>query len=255
MAPDAGLNAWLADFFQRRPTADGVPPRLSAPPPPPPLHFPPAAKVNPGQQLQLTPVSLPPSRPIPRGWQGAFRSRKLDRVVRWKSQLVFELFQHLEADPRVTDFAFRSLRLELRGAERRSAYIPDASAVIDGETWLIEVAWSAHLTPTLLKRYRQFGEALSNDGFGFQLVTETQIRHEPRWSNVRWIVRALPADDPSADRRRRCLDRLQSGPVTLEQLRGLDLALKDLMRLTLLGDIAFDLDQPLTGATLFWRAP
>jgi hypothetical protein len=203
----------------------------------------------------LTPVAPKPSRPIPQGWQGRFHSRKLDRTIRWKSQLVFELLQHLEANPRITDFAFRAQRLELHCEGRRTAYTPDLSVVVEGATWFIEVAWSSRVTPAVLKRLRQFGEALSRDGIGFQLVTEAQIRHEPRWGNIRWILRTLPSEDLPTESRRRCLERLDESSACLDELRalGADLSLKDLMRLTLLGDIAFDLDEPLRGSTLFWR--
>ncbi len=113
IAHDAGLNEWLGDFFRRRPIAEGVPKRPGMPPPPPLLHCPPAAVANETPEILLTPVAPRPSRPIPQGWQGRFHSQKLDRTLRWKSQLVYELFQHFEADPRVTDFAFRPLRLAL----------------------------------------------------------------------------------------------------------------------------------------------
>lgn len=255
MAPDVGLNAWLTDFFRRRPIADGVPIRPGTPPPPAPLQFTPATAANTCREVVLTPVTPKPSRPIPHGWQGRFHSRKLDRTIRWKSQLVFELLQHFEADPRITDFAFRAQRLELHSAGRRTAYTPDLSAVANGTTWFIEVAWSNRVTPPVWRRLREFGEALSRDGIGFQLVTEAQIRHEPRWGNIRWILRALPSEDLPAERRLRCLERLNDSPACLDELRGLDAAfsLKELMRLTLLGDIAFDLDEPLRGSTLFRR--
>lgn len=251
MTLDAGLSEWIADFLRHRP---GVPRRPGTQPPPPPLELPPAAVANDYPEIVLTPVPPRPSRPIPEGWQGRFHSRKLDQTLRWKSQLVFELFQHFEADHRISHFEFRPLRLELAAQEGRKSYTPDVGAVIEGATWFIEVAWSTRLTPAALKRFRQFGEALSRDGFGFQLITETQIRHEPRWGNIRRIIRALPSADPPADRRLRCLEHLGAAPATLDELRAsdADVSLKDLMRLTLLGDIAFDIDQPFVGSTVFW---
>ncbi len=248
MADDA---AWLRDFLVRWPPAAGVPPRPSLPPPPPRLRLAPLPRPSGEPQVDLIERGPARSRPQREGWQGRFQSLKVGQTVRWRSRLVFELLQHLEADPWVTHFAFRAVSLRMMSGRKRRTYTPDLMVVSRGETWFIEVAWSAQVSVARFAQLRCFGEGLAADGIGFLLLTEDQIRHQPRYGNVVRILRALPASDPPPGRRARCLDILAEACLPLADLCAVqpELTLKDVMRLTLRGDLTFDLDQPFCAAT------
>jgi hypothetical protein len=202
-------------------------------------------------EVDLLPLKTRRSRPIREAWQGRFQSRKLARTVPWRSQLVFEFLCHCEVDSSVTSFAYRPVRVDCRQAHSRRSYTPDVHVLRDGQSWFVEVTWEADLADTeRVARWAFFGEKLSASGLGFMLLTERQIRAQPRHSNVFRILRALPAQDPPSEIRKVVTDAMGVGGATVAHLvQECGCSLKQLMRLVLIEELAFDLNEEFGPST------
>lgn len=248
-----GSAEWLMGFVERFPPASGLPAKAPPPLKPPPLTLEPGSdQVD--EEIVLVEVRQKRSHAIRQGWQGRFQSVKLDRTVRWRSQLLFELFCHWEVDPTVTDFDFRPVLIRFRDKAGRSSVTPAASARTQSGVWFYEVCWEASVTPQKLERWSRCGRKIAAAGFGFQVLTESQIRRQPRWTNVRNIVRAMPAADPDESQVARAREVLAGGGAPASDLLDGGVTLKSLMRLVLRGVIGFDLDQPFGPATWISRS-
>jgi hypothetical protein len=172
----------------------------------------------------------------------------------------------LEADPSFEGFALEAHSLIYfapaeRGNLQRRTYTPDVVARTTSGAIVVLEAKAAALRakPNWAEREHIIRDAYWYDhGVRFCVLSELDIRKEPRLSNCKVIVsRARGADDP--DLSLHLSDAISTGPRTLRELYRLAHAPKTsvfatLMALVYRGQVRFDLAQQLSEGSLFSEA-
>ncbi|MBZ9797757.1 hypothetical protein [Mesorhizobium sp. ES1-4] len=179
------------------------------------------------------------------------------------SLLERDLHTLLEADPSFESFALEAHSLIYfapaeHGSLQRRTYTPDVVARTTSGAIVVLEAKAAALRakPNWVEREHLIRDAYWCDhGVRFCVLTELDIRKEPRLSNCKIIVsRARGADE--SDLSLRLLDAISTGPRTLAALYGMVLAPKasifaTIMALVYRGNIQFDLAQQLSEGSIF----
>lgn len=135
--------------------------------------------------------------PSGRGIRGYFPSRKMGRMIEWESLLERDAILLLEFSPAVVRYREQPVRIDfyLDGEPRR--YIPDFEAELanDGITH-IEVKPASKLAkPEIAHRYWAIARHYEKGDTGFQILTEKELRAEPRLSNLRLLAYHQPKID------------------------------------------------------------
>jgi hypothetical protein len=203
-----------------------------------------------------------------RGYTGRFPSYRdtEDALLVFESLLELDLLVLLEADPEVSQIWPQPLTLGVHFSGHYYKTIPDFySGQVTGERKLWEVrAASAvvtddHEIQSAIDAWYKSVEAQANrQGFEYYLVTEDDIRVEPRLSNSRHILRGRGnlIDADALRSVRHALSHL-SNPTTVGTVRehaGDSVnAFWALMRLLYLGEIKADMSRPFGNhTTIFW---
>lgn len=136
-----------------------------------------------------------------RGVRGYFPSRKMGRMIAWESLLERDAILLLEFSPRVVRYREQPVCIDyyLDGRPRR--YIPDFEAELDNEEIThIEVKPASKMAkPEIAHRYRTIAWHYERGETSFQILTEKELRAEPRLSNLRLFAYHQPKieDEPT----------------------------------------------------------
>ncbi|MGA9796683.1 MAG: TnsA endonuclease N-terminal domain-containing protein [Rhizomicrobium sp.] len=224
--------------------------------------------------LGLFPGSRPLGKRSRRGrtpsYHGIHAGHKALGWALYESLLERDFQTDLCADPRVKAYAVQSHQLKywfpsFSGVQTEHIYTPDVCVLLkDNRTVVFEVKHSRlRLRATWQKREPHIRRAYAEDhGVPFLVVTEREIRIQPRLSNYEIMLRHRhPMDDAEAeiavrDALHRVQNRTHIGEVCdaclLRQNR-LSRSYSALIRLALTGEIALDIDSPLSLATAITR--
>jgi hypothetical protein len=203
-------------------------------------------------------------------YHGVHGGHKALGLALFESLLERDFQTVLCADPRVQAYAVQSHRLRywlpsVSGVQTQHTYTPDAVVVLkDGRPAVFEVKHSRlRLRSGWQKREPHIRRAYIEDhGVHFQVVTEQDIRIQPRLSNYEIMLRHRhPMDDAEAEIAvRDALYRVHQRPnigevcdACLLRNNRLSRIYSALIRLALSGEIALDLDTPLSLATAIVR--
>lgn len=181
--------------------------------------------------------------------KGIFASGKAQRSIQWESQLERDLVVQLEFQHDVLRYREQpaTLGLEVEGKARR--YTPDFAVERPWGVDIIEVKPAdIAARPEWQALFQAAAERIGGLGLRYQILTEREIRVEPRLSNIRLLLRySQNTLDPH--HQNAALGFLTDGPLALgavkDRLRplGADAAVP----LTLLCRrwLITDLDQPI----------
>ena len=133
--------------------------------------------------------------------RGYFPSKKMQRMVAWESQLERDALLLLELSPGVVSYQEQPEQLSYWDGEVIRSYVPDFWVLLQDEHSLfIEIKpLSELLRPTVREKYTQIAQQLQAQGRDYRLLTEQEIRHEPRPVRFPPGPRLLP---PSSWKRR-----------------------------------------------------
>lgn len=153
-----------------------------------------------------------------RGLRYRVSSVKTDRRVRAASHLEFCLALLCETDPDVLTYVEQPLTIAYMDGGKRRRYRPDMFVRRTDRDEVLEVKRAREANTAEAERgYRLRANALAALGLSFRLVTEQQLKREPRWSNLQLLVRDRHAPMPTAA----MLDDLQAlfrarGPLRID---------------------------------------
>ncbi len=224
-----------------------------------PSHF--------GLQGGAGPVRRWTRRGLTSSWDGYFASQKAEGFVRFESLLERDGLTLIEADPQIQRYAVQAHTLTYwasdgRGGSQKRSYTPDVVAQDrHGQMIIVEMKagyfargpkWS-QLEPDIRRAYQE------DYGARFVLLTEADIRLQPRLSNCQVLLRhrAPPHDEPATLVMELVLGEVADQPSVdtaclRAAKRGLtrDRSFSALMRMALKGRVSFDMSRPINGAAL-----
>lgn len=136
-------------------------------------------------------------RPTGRGVRGYFPSRKMGRMVAWESTLERDLVLHLEMSPGVLRYHEQPVKIYYEDDGELRLYIPDFEVVLcDGEIIHMEVKPSRKLAqPDFARKYAKIRRHYADMEMGYRILTEKEIRVEPRLSSLQTLFQYLPRLD------------------------------------------------------------
>jgi len=195
-----------------------------------------------------------------RGRFGKFASRKTGRSVRSRNSLEFDLHHDWEVDPTVVDFVERPVRLRYVGEAGKPRHHVPAAAVrwIDGTTEFVDLTWEeAEEKPARKRRWERVGRAYASLGCQYRVLTDLDVRRQPRLTNIQTLFRSRQVRAPAARTFDRLCAALSSGTARMGDLPALvpGLTPKQVPWLILRGILAVDLELPLVEARVVRLAP
>lgn len=126
-----------------------------------------------------------------RGFRGYFPSKKLNRMVEWESILERDAIYLFEHSPGVVSYQEQPslVYYEIDGEMRK--YFPDFELVLaNGELVHVEVKPEAMLSSEKLsKKLTAIAQTYAARKFTFRVLTDTEIRREPRLHNLKLLSR------------------------------------------------------------------
>lgn len=185
---------------------------------------------------------------------GYFSSIKMDALIPWESQLELDCLRILEVDNNVIGIHAQPewVTYACQGRERR--YCPDfAVQYRDGSNRRIEVKYEADaVRPEMQERFVAVGSVYSAHRVEFRVMTESEIRREPRLANAKRMLRDLHLV-PRSDLSQRVADifnvrRPQTIRALEEALGYLLECREDLIRMALRGYFDIDIGHAPLGA-------
>jgi hypothetical protein len=187
-----------------------------------------------------------------RGFRGKFPSLKLGRFVHWESILERDAILMTEYDPSVLSYQEQPCVVTYYDAQGTvRTYTPDLRIERESGETFAEVKPSRKLAkPDLRAKLEAIALRMKERKQPFRILTELEIRREPRYSNAARIHDALRSLN-SVDR-----SKLKAIPKSLkgEQRFGdLVKALgseRQVFRHFVAGNVEIDLDQPISDASL-----
>jgi len=187
---------------------------------------------------------------------GRFPSRKSKAMISWESQVERDFLYLLETDPEVEAFVEQPERLRLEIDGDLHSYVPDfLIGSHQGQLWFAEVKHDDEAErPENKAWFAAAAHACLQLNVGYRLVLESDIRREPRLSNAKLLLRYTNID-PEHDIVVRATALVEEAPMPLGALRealGGHQRHQDVMALLLSGQIAVNLDQPLTDDSPVW---
>ncbi|WP_109117768.1 TnsA endonuclease N-terminal domain-containing protein [Azospirillum sp. TSO22-1] len=129
--------------------------------------------------------------------KGRFPSLKMGRTIHWESQLERDLIYLLEFDPDVQAYREQptTLSLVVDGKSRR--YTPDFLVQKPHGFYVVEVKPAEKARqPEYVALFAAATTSLQAMAAGFQILTEVDIRAQPRLDNIRLLLRYQRVDVP-----------------------------------------------------------
>jgi len=183
-----------------------------------------------------------------------FPSLKNGRLVHCEGLLELDAAYLFEAHRRIVRYREQPARHHYADGDRTRRYTPDFELTLaDGSTLLVEIKPERSLAADDVQQTLQAVRAhMRRSGHPFVVLTDTELRLEPRQSNVRSIFRRAGRQWPTGDAAKVDLSRqLASLPMPLREA---DEAFKasgstSVYTLLLLGLLRFDQSLPLQAST------
>lgn len=131
--------------------------------------------------------------------KGRFPSLKMGRSVHWESQLERDLIYLLEFDPEVQAYREQPTTLSLMVEGKPRRYTPDFLVQKPHGLYVVEVKPAEKARqPEYIALFAAAAESLRSLASSFQILTETEIRVQPRLDNIRLLLRYQRMDVPEA---------------------------------------------------------
>ena len=121
---------------------------------------------------------------------GKFPSIKNGRMVWWESQLERDFLYLLEIDPDVISYEAQPLKMEYFMEGKIHRYTPDVRVIRTDRKQIVEVKDEAKSKKEeYVQLFRRVGPICQKEGYEFIVVTDREIRIQPRLDNVKMIYK------------------------------------------------------------------
>lgn len=183
--------------------------------------------------------------------RGDFPSHKNDRMVGYEHLLERDACVLFEMSPLVVSYREQPERLWFSHGDRTRSYTPDYELELaDGQRVLVEVKPAHRLaTPDVREKFDHIVAHMTRANKHFVILTDIEIRKQPRLSNLRRLLHDAPLFDVTADVLRRSIRALVNSQVSTfgdaESAVGREIFINLLMR----GAATCPLDQAITSDT------
>jgi hypothetical protein len=126
--------------------------------------------------------------------RGKFPSRKNGRMVQHEGLLELDAIYLFEASPLIAGFREQPAAIRFADGTKLRKYTPDFEVTLmSGENVLVEVKPKAKLAdPELDRKLKLLEDYFARRDQVFVVLTEEQLRLEPRQSNLRWVFHQAP---------------------------------------------------------------
>jgi hypothetical protein len=127
---------------------------------------------------------------------GRWHSSKTGRSQPWEARAERDHFFLCDADAAIVTYLAQPHRLEIDvGAKDPLIYLPDATITrADGSVEIVEIKRACEvLKKEYLEKIGLAAEVYAGLGWGFRILTDTEIRQEPRFKNARRVCAHQPA--------------------------------------------------------------
>lgn len=131
--------------------------------------------------------------------RGKFPSRKTGRMVKYEGLLEWQALYLFEASPAAVSYAEQPETTRYPDGNRLRRYTPDFEICLrDGASLLIEVKPKRNADkPETRHMLNAAADFYARQGRTLEVLTDEQIRVEPRQANLRWIYHRAPRIRPS----------------------------------------------------------
>lgn len=119
---------------------------------------------------------------------GIFPSTKSGHTLHWESQLERDRMYGHEIDPHVRSFREQPETYDVKVGDKWCRYTPDLEVIFHSGAIIIEEIKPAERVAKEISLYRAFAHQLESQGICFRVVTDTEIRRQPYFSNVRHLL-------------------------------------------------------------------
>lgn len=156
-----------------------------------------------------------------RGFRGYFPSKKLKRMVEWESILERDAIYLFEQSPGVISFQEQPalVHYELDGETKK--YFPDFELVLSNDEIIhVEIKPKQKMeSPVLTKKIAAIADAYARRGMKFRLLTDADIRQEPRLQNMKLLQQFKTHQISANESKKKVTEILQDGePVSVSQI-------------------------------------
>lgn len=121
---------------------------------------------------------------------GKFPSRKMNTAVWWESQIERDFIYLLEADREVVAFKGQPFRVEYFLDDIKKTYVPDFYVERKGKRQVVEVKPASKAGSEKNRDiFRCVSRVCEKNGYEFIVVTDKEIRVQPRLDNVKLLFK------------------------------------------------------------------
>lgn len=220
-----------------------------------PSEFPPRSAAAPGTGATATSARSGVRKVITRRTKrvvGLFPSKKNNGQIAWESLLERDYCAVLELDPAVLAYRSQPERMTLFVDGARRWHVPDFLVTLRSGDAFHEVKPLAKTQkPDVNAMLTAAAAAAAERGLGYRVVTEEDIRLQPRLANAKLICRYMCVE-VSRLLRHDVITRVSLAPTTigtLTEVLGERGGFVTVMGLIASGTLAIDMDVPLTQAS------
>lgn len=186
--------------------------------------------------------------------RGKFPSSKACRMISFEELLERDALYLFEFSPQIKDIHQQPFKFFYPCAGRVRRYTPDFElGLVNGDHLIVEIKPSKVLAkPAIAEKISAVRAAMTQQGRRFMVLTEKEIRLEPRLENLK-VLYSLLRFAPSADQRQLLQKlRIQYGQGALLQMKDLIESfgrMTDVLQLLAHGLVATDLMQTISHAS------
>ncbi len=203
------------------------------------------------------------ARAVKPGWQSrptrVLASLIASGIVVCESALERDAYLHLEFDPKVRTYRVQPYTIEYDTHPKLKTF-PDAEVIgSDGRWTIIQIKMKATYEKHLSKpHFRNEGSLFRSLGWNYRVLTEREIRIEPRLKNLKLMHRYRDLDMPAplvAEMVELVRSRIGVTILQIVQaLRHLDVHLVNVVSLVAQRLLWIDLDKPIGDDTMVYQA-
>lgn len=124
---------------------------------------------------------------------GGFASKKTGAIIPWESQIERDFLFHLEFDHSVLSYRSQAIKIEFNFQGKVTSHFPDIQVVRPNNQIDYYEVKPAHVTESseFQEKTKIITEHLARQGHGYSVVTDKDIRVEPKFGNLKLLYRYL----------------------------------------------------------------
>jgi len=187
---------------------------------------------------------------------GKYPSWKMGRMMHWESTLERDAFYLLDINPAIREFCEQPAQITYTQNDSEHRHFPDILVRTDHGSLFKEVKTDEEASDEkIIDRTTLLKPLLHTQGFGYELLRESDIRREPRLSNAQRILRygriTLKHHEQETFIQRYFKNGCSCNLIDITHNGRDQKDIPHLCQMILIGTIAMDIEQPWGNETLF----